>query len=184
MTDIHGQLESAADALWHLFNESWMVEPAELARHGFIGIDEDSGSGLRGCISQGQFYGRSDLFLKHSNGAVYLWTVGMLYETGWNGSEFWEQGAGYSYVAVCPKPNIDGGFIPIYSIGDTDFPDSPITEEKWLVYIQEVKQLSVKCLEDVEFCFCENLTEKLYELSLSAPNSQLPNPFRQKGNTT
>ncbi|WP_147364036.1 hypothetical protein [Deinococcus cavernae] len=181
MTDVHEQLESAASTFWQTFNESWMAKPAAMACASFTKVDKDSGGGLRGGVGQGEFYGRSDLILQHENGALYWWTVGMLYETGWNGPEFWEQGAGYSYVAVCPQPHLDGYFVPIYSIGDTDFPASPITVEKWLAYTEAVKDLSWKCLQDLEFVFTENLAGKLHELSLTAPESQFPNPFKSAG---
>lgn len=104
----------------------------------------------------------------------------MLYERG----DSWEDISGYSYVSVFAKQLND--FVPIYSVGYVDLPipeygklyaQAYASGQDWYAFCDGMLALSEQCLADMEFVFRNNLTSKLYEMSLQSPDSSKPNPF-------
>lgn len=183
MTDEEHRLSRAVASFWERVEASSVVDPGQWQQKALVSVEGESS--WSGSYMNGEFFASSAVCLKRDDGTVFLWTLGLLFESR-NPNQvggFLQPGTSYGYVAIQAEPK--GQFVPIYSIGDVDLLVTPDDFSQPLnlgSFLAEVMALAEKCLRDLEFVYQGNLLPKLSGL-VSTAREPLPyNPFKENPN--
>lgn len=173
----------AVASFWERVKVSPVADSGEWADKALVEVDGESS--WSGSYVAGEFYARSDVFLKSDDGTVFLWTLGLLFESR-NPNQvdgLLQLGTSYGYVAT--QSGTEGQFVPIYNIGDLDLLVSSDELSRPLnlsSFLGEVSALAEKCLQDLEFVYQGNLFTKLSKLASTVKEPLPSNPFKENPN--